>query len=206
MSAGAGKLAASFTARFPQGWRCGKRESGDWLLLGRPIAGAALPPMRAKDFAPNAYIEIHPNGEIRLIAARSEMGQGVRTSMTMILAEELDADWSKIKVEQAVATSEMKYGDMTTGGSESVRSSWDPLRKAGATGRDMLMTAAAQTWGVPVSECSAIGGSVDRAQEIFAAVGVRRACRKSCGVARSQRCAAERREGLPHHRYLQAAR
>src|SRR6202041_680230 len=113
-----------------------------------------------RDFEPNAYIEIHSNGDIRLIAARSEMGQGVRTSMTMILAEELDADWLKIKVEQAVATSELKYGDMTTGGSESVRSSWDPLRKAGATARDMLVTAAAQTWGVPVSECSAIGGSV----------------------------------------------
>jgi len=121
-------------------------------------AGAAAD--AAKDFEPNAYIEIHPSGEIRLIAARSEMGQGVRTSLTMILAEELDADWSKIKVEQAVATSEMKYGDMTTGGSESVRSSWDPLRKAGATARDMLVTAAAETWGVPASECSAIGGSV----------------------------------------------
>ncbi len=128
-----------------------------WADSSKTSARAAAD--AAKDFAPNAYIEIHPNGEIRLIAARSEMGQGVRTSMTMILAEELDADWSKIKVEQAVATSEMKYGDMTTGGSESVRSSWDPLRKAGATGRDMLMTAAAQTWGVPVSECSAIGGS-----------------------------------------------
>jgi len=114
----------------------------------------------AKDFAPNAYIEIHPNGEIRLIAARSEMGQGVRTSMLMILAEELDADWSRIKVEQAVATSEMKYGDMTTGGSESVRSSWDPLRQAGAAARDMLISAAAETWGVPKDECSAIGGSV----------------------------------------------
>jgi isoquinoline 1-oxidoreductase beta subunit len=68
----------------------------------RAAAGAG------KDFAPNAYVEIHPSGEIRLIAARSEMGQGVRTSMTMILAEELDADWSKIKIEQAVATSEMK--------------------------------------------------------------------------------------------------
>src|ERR1700752_1969142 len=121
---------------------------------------ASLATGAAKDFSPNAFIEIHPNGEIRLIAARSEMGQGVRTSMTMILAEELDADWSKIKVDQAVATSEMKYGDMTTGGSESVRSSWDPLRKAGATGRDMLITAAAQTWGVPASECSAMGGSV----------------------------------------------
>jgi isoquinoline 1-oxidoreductase beta subunit len=114
----------------------------------------------AKDFAPNAYIEIRPNGEIQLIAARTEMGQGVRTSMTMILAEELDADWSRIKVEQAVATSEMKYGDMTTGGSESVRSSWDPLRRAGAAARDMLIAAAAETWGVAKDECSATGGSV----------------------------------------------
>ena len=121
-------------------------------------------------------IEIHPNGEIRLIAARSEMGQGVRTSMTMILAEELDADWSKIKVEQAVATSEMKYGDMTTGGSESVRSSWDPLRKAGATARDMLVTAAAQTWGVPASECSAIGGSVIEHKKSSRRLELWRAC------------------------------
>src|SRR5579862_3422119 len=115
-----------------------------------------------RDFEPNAYIEIHSNGDIRLIAARSEMGQGVRTSMTMILAEELDADWSKIKVEQAVATSELKYGDMTTGGSESVRSSWDPLRKAGAAARQMLINAAAETWNVPVGECTALGNSTIR--------------------------------------------
>lgn len=112
------------------------------------------------DFAPNAYIQIDPSGEIRLIAARSEMGQGVRTSLLMILAEELDADWSKIKVEQAVATSDAKYGDMTTGGSQSVRSSWDPLRQAGAAARAMLIAAAAETWGVPAAECSATGGSV----------------------------------------------
>ena len=112
------------------------------------------------DFAPNAYIQIDPSGEIRLVAARSEMGQGVRTSLLMILAEELDADWSKIKVEQAVATSDAKYGDMTTGGSQSVRSSWDPLRQAGAAARAMLIAAAAETWGVPTAECSATGGSV----------------------------------------------
>ncbi|MGA8142796.1 MAG: xanthine dehydrogenase family protein molybdopterin-binding subunit [Candidatus Acidiferrales bacterium] len=120
------------------------------------VANAATDP--SKNFAPNAFVEIHPNGEIQLWVARSEMGQGVRTSMTMILAEELDADWARVKIEQADADS--KYGDMTTGGSQSVRGSWDPLRQAGAAARDMLITAAAQSWSVPVSECSAIGGSV----------------------------------------------
>ena len=124
-----------------------------------PLAASAASDA-SKDFAPNAYIEIHSSGEIRLTAARSEMGQGVRTSMTMILAEELDADWSRIKVEQAIATSDAKYGDMTTGGSQSVRSSWDPLRQAGAAARDMLISAAAETWGVPKDECVVAGGSV----------------------------------------------
>ena len=64
------------------------------------------------------------------------MGQGVRTALAMILAEELDADWARVTVKQA--DFDTKYGDMTTGGSASVRSSWDPLRKAGATARDML--------------------------------------------------------------------
>ncbi|HXP72283.1 MAG TPA: molybdopterin cofactor-binding domain-containing protein, partial [Candidatus Dormibacteraeota bacterium] len=159
MSAGAGKLARVSRRDFLKVGAAGSASLVIGFYWGHPSQASAAADA-AKDFAPNAYIEIHPNGEIRLIAARSEMGQGVRTSMTMILAEELDADWSKIKVEQAVATSELKYGDMTTGGSESVRSSWDPLRKAGATARDMLVTAAAQTWGVPASECSAIGGSV----------------------------------------------
>jgi isoquinoline 1-oxidoreductase beta subunit len=110
------------------------------------------------EFAPNAFIEIHSNGDIFLTVARTEMGQGVRTSMAMILAEELDADWSRVRVKQA--DFDLKYGDMTTGGSASVRSSWDPLRKAGASARDMLLSAAAQTMSVPKDECSAIGGSV----------------------------------------------
>src|ERR1700745_2799517 len=161
MSAGAGKLARVSRRDFLKAGAAGSAS----LVIGfywadSSKAGARAAADAAKDFAPNAYIEIHPNGEIRLIAARSEMGQGVRTSMTMILAEELDADWSKIKIEQAVATSQMKYGDMTTGGAESVRSSWDPLRKAGATARDMLITAAAQTWGWPAGDCGGIGGGV----------------------------------------------
>ena len=129
----------------------------------------------------------------------------MRTSMTMILAEELDADWSQIKIEQAVATSELKYGDMTTGGSESVRSSWDPLQK----GRRRSARHADYGGGANVGRA---GKRVqrdwrqrDRAQEIVAAAGIRRACRKSCGVARSQRCAAERSEGLSNHRHRQAS-
>jgi len=159
MSAGAGKRARVSRRDFLKAGAAGSASLVIGFYWGGPAQAGATADA-AKDFEPNAYIEIHASGEIRVIAARSEMGQGVRTSLTMILAEELDADWSKIKVEQAVATSEMKYGDMTTGGSESVRSSWDPLRKAGATARDMLVTAAAETWGVPASECSAIGGSV----------------------------------------------
>jgi isoquinoline 1-oxidoreductase beta subunit len=106
-------------------------------------------------FSPNAFLSIAPDGEIRLVVAHSEMGQGVRTTLSMILAEELDADWPSVKIEQADC--DPKYGDMTTGGSMSIRSSWDPLRKAGASARDMLITAAAEMWQVPKSECSTTG-------------------------------------------------
>ena len=115
-----------------------------------------------KEFAPNAFVEITPTGDVHLWCARSEMGQGVRTSMLMILAEELDADWTQVKVVQA--DFDAKYGDMTTGGSESVRGSWTPLRKAGATARDMLVTAAQQSWSVPKSECTTRAGIVIHAK------------------------------------------
>jgi isoquinoline 1-oxidoreductase beta subunit len=108
--------------------------------------------------APNAYIEIQPNGDIHLWIARSEMGQGPRTSLAMILAEELDADWARVKVEQADL--DAKFGDMTTGGSFSVRSSWDPLRQAAAAARQMLISAAASTWNVPADECTTRASSV----------------------------------------------
>ncbi|MGA7853318.1 MAG: molybdopterin cofactor-binding domain-containing protein, partial [Candidatus Acidiferrales bacterium] len=107
---------------------------------------------------PNAFITIEPSGEVRLVITRSEMGQGVRTSLAMILAEELDADWARVTVVQGDC--DPKYGDMTTGGSMSIRSTWDPLRKAGASARDMLLTAASQTWNVPKSECATNGENV----------------------------------------------
>ena len=131
---------------------------GSASLIIRFSLPSALAAAGAKEFVPDGYVEIKPSGEIRLRIARSEMGQGPRTSLAMILAEELDADWSRIKVEQADLDS--KYGDMTTGGSLSIRSSWDPLRKAGATARSMLVTAAANSWNVPASECTARNGAV----------------------------------------------
>jgi isoquinoline 1-oxidoreductase beta subunit len=131
------------------------------LLIGfyLPARGAE---QTGKNFVPNAFIEIRANGDIHLWVARSEMGQGPRTSLAMILAEELDADWSRVRIEQGDLNS--KYGDQTTGGSLSIRSSWDPLRQAGATARAMLITAAANTWNVPASECTARNSRVAHAK------------------------------------------
>jgi len=109
-------------------------------------------------FAPNAYLKITPDGKITIVVARSEMGQGVRTSLPMILAEELEADWKQITIEQAGAST--LYGDQTTGGSASVRTTWDPMRKAGAAAREMLISAAALEWGVPRSGCKAENSAV----------------------------------------------
>jgi isoquinoline 1-oxidoreductase subunit beta len=109
-------------------------------------------------FSPNAYLRITPDNKITIVVARSEMGQGVRTALPMILAEELEADWKQVEIEQAGAST--LYGDQTTGGSASVRTTWDPMRKAGAAAREMLISAAALTWGVPRSSCSAQSGAV----------------------------------------------
>jgi isoquinoline 1-oxidoreductase subunit beta len=104
-------------------------------------------------FSPNAYLTITPEGKITIVVARSEMGQGVRTSLPMILAEELEADWKQIEIVQAGAST--LFGDQTTGGSASVRTTWDPMRKAGAQAREMLISAAAQQWSVPGESCKA---------------------------------------------------
>jgi isoquinoline 1-oxidoreductase subunit beta len=109
-------------------------------------------------FSPNAYVRITPENKITIVVARSEMGQGVRTALPMILAEELEADWKQIEIEQAGAST--LYGDQTTGGSASVRTTWDPMRKAGAAAREMLISAAALTWGVPRSSCVAQKGNI----------------------------------------------
>jgi isoquinoline 1-oxidoreductase subunit beta len=109
-------------------------------------------------FTPNAYLKIASDGKITIVVARSEMGQGVRTSLPMILAEELEADWKQITIEQAGAST--LYGDQETGGSASVRTTWDPMRKAGAAAREMLITAAAVEWGVARLSCKADNSTV----------------------------------------------
>ena len=117
-------------------------------LTGNPLA----------IFSPNLFISINGNGDVTLIAHRSEMGTGIRTSLPLIMADELEADWSRVKVEQAVA--DEKYGDQNTDGSFSVRMFFMPLRKAGATVRLMLEQAAAKEWGVDVLECKALNHEV----------------------------------------------
>jgi isoquinoline 1-oxidoreductase beta subunit len=111
-----------------------------------------------KIFAPNAFIKIDSRGLVTVIVPKSELGQGVFTSLTMLVAEELEVDWEKIKVENAYA--DKKFGDQNTGGSTSVRRSWEPLRVAGATAKAMLVMAAAARWKVASTDCAAEMGFV----------------------------------------------
>jgi isoquinoline 1-oxidoreductase beta subunit len=109
-------------------------------------------------FAPGPFLRIDSSGEVTIFVAKSEMGQGVFTSLPMIVAEELEVDWEKIKIVKADAGYD--YGDQGTGGSSSVRDSYDPLRKAGATARIMLLTAAASLMKASVNDLYAENGSV----------------------------------------------
>ena len=107
----------------------------------------------------NVWIEIEPNDTVVIRYARAEMGQGSMTSAPMMIAEELEADWKKVRVEYATAHENLRtkraYGDMASVGSRTIRHSQEYMRKAGATAREMLITAAAQKWNVPASECKA---------------------------------------------------
>jgi isoquinoline 1-oxidoreductase beta subunit len=136
--------------------------AGAALVIGISLParrrGQAIASTPADTFAPNAWLRINKNGMITITVAKSEMGQGVLTSLPMIVAEELEADWSKVRYEHADA--DPKYGNMGTGGSTSVRTSWQPLRKAGAAAREMLIMAAAKRWDVKTTTCKAEEGKV----------------------------------------------
>src|SRR5215467_1247523 len=120
-----------------------------FAAIGRPSPAEG---MSKAALQPSVYLAIDTDGTAYVVAHRSEMGNGVRTSLPRIIADELDADWSRVKVVQA--TGDEKYGDQDTDGSHSVVSFFVPLREAGATASLMLIRAAARNWHVPEGECS----------------------------------------------------
>lgn len=133
------------------------------LLLGIPLAcnkdkNAFLTGKPDAKLSPNVYMTLMGNGEVQLIAHRSEMGTGIRTTLPLVMADEMEADWTKVKIVQAIG--DKKYGDQNTDGSYSVRMFYHPLRVAGATVKLMLLQAAAKEWQVDISECSAINHEI----------------------------------------------
>jgi len=114
----------------------------------------------AAPFAPNAWLQVGTDGVVMLTIDKSEMGEGNHTALAMLIAEELDADWTKVKIGPVPDNPAGWSRRMSTGGSTSVRTSWDVLRKAGATARAMLVAAAAQTWGADPAACRTRNGTV----------------------------------------------
>jgi len=129
------------------------------LVLGvgyyrKLLPGQKLPEETNADHAtlhPSVYLGINPDGTVWIVAHRSEMGTTSRTTLPLVVADELDADWKRVKIEQAIG--DQRYGDQNTDGSHSIRSFYDAMREAGATARFMLVQAAAHEWGVPAAQC-----------------------------------------------------
>src|SRR6201994_2677309 len=147
------------------------------VLKGLGIAGSfvlAAPVMSRPAFAyetgagkmphgvvidPRVFVALAADGTVTIVAHRSEMGTGVRTSLPMIVAEEMEADWSRVKVQQAHGD-EVKFGNQDTDGSRSTRHYLIPMRQIGACARGMLEAAAAKRWNVPVTEVKAVNHEV----------------------------------------------
>ncbi len=128
---------------------------GAFVLTARFVPGplwAAEGDAAPLPLEPSLWMSIASDGTVTIVAHRSEMGCGSRTALPLVVADELDADWSKVKIDQA--TGDPKYGDQDTDGSHSVRSSFDLMRQVGAAGRAMLIASAATQWNVAAKECS----------------------------------------------------
>ena len=130
--------------------RCSKGRTGLSSLDPPPVDFNAV---RLPDGKPNAFIHIAPDDSITLLITRGEMGQGPTTACAQLIAEELECDWSKVRVELAPVDSSL-YGHQTTVGSMTMRTTWEPLRNAGACAREMLDDGGgSQQWGVDRSQC-----------------------------------------------------
>jgi len=147
--------------------------TGGGLVIGFMLGGcdrqtatsAQMPGASAAEgqFTPNAWLTVHSDDSITIRVGSSEMGQGTLTGIAMLIADELDADWSRVRAEHAPADKAFTnpiIGRQHTGGSTAIRGFWNIVRQAGATGRELLLQAAAQQWGVEPSECQASKGEV----------------------------------------------
>jgi isoquinoline 1-oxidoreductase beta subunit len=143
-----------------------------WFLRASAVAGGGLlvgaylveneseaqqrpapPPLE-----PAAFIKINTDGSVTLVSRNPEIGQGIKTMLPMLIAEELEVDWKSVHV--AEGDLDVRYGMQTTGGSRAVSNNWIPMRQVGAVGREMLIAAAAKKWGVPANECFAANGRI----------------------------------------------
>jgi isoquinoline 1-oxidoreductase beta subunit len=138
----------------------------DDLFAQAPAAATAAPVFNTKaDTAalhPSVYLGIEPTGQVFIVTHRSEMGTGIRTSLPLVAADELDADWSKCRIEQGVG--DTRYGDQNTDGSRSIRDFYEAFRIAGASAKSMLITAAAAQWNVPAAELTTANHEVVHAK------------------------------------------
>lgn len=136
--------------------------AGGGMLLAyyaEPLANVLAQSPPPATLTPNAFIRIAADGIVTLVAKNPEIGQGVKTMLPMLIAEELDVAWKDVRIEQA-DNDYAKYGLQVTGGSTATPNNWEPMRRVGAAGRQMLIAAAAQSWGVPVPECATESGRV----------------------------------------------
>src|SRR5687768_15946444 len=142
--------------------------AGGGMLLATYIdafgASEAVGSVGALDFTPNAYIRITPDGIVTIIAKNPEIGQGVKTMLPMLIADELDVDWKNVRTEQGdfdpVKYDPRVFAAQSTGGSTATPNNWLPMRRVGAAARAVIVTAAAQTWNVPETEITTSGGMV----------------------------------------------